>query len=150
MPSQQALAEIQAIVAKYNAMHKNLDDQTNDKQTQIQAIEAAKPPPLPAADLDKIDKLNEAIAELSELDNKISIESIEALDNSDAAKSMAADIKRVSASLKTKLERVAKTARQVQEVADFIKTLDGIAQNLIKLAPLLILRRAIPPPRGRS
>ena len=141
MTSQQALAEIQNIVNKSNAMHQQLDTQRNEKEPQIQAIEAAKPPPLPAADLDQIDRLNAAIDALSALDDIVSIDTIQALEDSDAARSMAADIKSANANLKTALDQVSKTAQQIQNAAKFIQQVDGIVQNLIKLSS---------PPRGRN
>jgi len=138
MTSQQALAEIQNIVNKSNAMHQQLDTQRNEKEAQIQAIEAAKPPPLPAADLDQIDRLNAAIDALSALDDIVSIDTIQALEDSDAARSMAADIKSANANLKTALDQVSKTAQQIQNAAKFIQQVDGIVQNLIKLSSLLV------------
>jgi len=138
MPSQEALDAIQAIVAKCSAAQADLDNQRSALEDQIQTIESPNPPRgLTDAELAQIDKLNAAIDALSDLDDQLSVDEAEQLNDSDAAKSLADDIKSSNGKLKDAIAAVQKTAQRLQDLAKFIQQIDGIAQNLIKLSTLL-------------
>jgi predicted nucleic acid-binding Zn-ribbon protein len=138
MLSPQAQAQLNSILANCNSAHEDIDKQRAKLETQIQNIEAPTPPrPLTADEFAQIDKLNAADDALSDADDGISTDAVEALEDSQAAQSLADNITTVNQGLKTKLAAVNKTAQDIQQAADFIQKLDGIARGLIKLAGLL-------------
>src|SRR5512146_1368347 len=89
------------------------------------------------ADQAEVDKLNAALDALADNDDELSEVTLEALNDSDAVKDMAATIKAANADLQAKLNAVKKTAQQLEQVKAFLAALDGIVQNLTKLAAFL-------------
>ncbi len=136
--SQEAQDVIDKILSNCEAARRDIDAQRTTLGTRLNQLESPIPPrALTPAEEAEVTKINTAIDALSESDDELSIVTLEALNDSATVKGMADSIKAVNTGLKTKLEKVQKTAQKLQEIADFIKTLDGIAQNLIKLATLL-------------
>ena len=90
-----------------------------------------------AAEEAQLSKLDDAINALDDGDAQLSVITLEALNDSAGVSALADSMKAVNSGLKDKLQKVQKTAQQLQDLAKFLQQVDGIVQNLIKLATLL-------------
>jgi hypothetical protein len=137
--SQEAQDAINTIIDQCDSARTKLDAQRTDLGIRRNRLKSPNPPrDLTAAEVAEVAKLDTAITALDDSDEELSVITLEALNDSAGVKELGDNLATVNTGLKSKLEQVQKTAQQLQQVANFIKTLDGITQNLIKLAPLLI------------
>jgi small-conductance mechanosensitive channel len=137
--SPDARSQIDKILAVCEAARKTIDAQQTEFGIRLNKLASPDPPrDLTPAEQAEIARLNAALDALAEKDQDLSVLTLEQLNDSDGVKELADQMKAANAALKGTLEKVQKTAQQLQQLADFLKVLDGIAQNLIKLSTLLI------------
>ena len=136
MPSKDEL--ISEILSACKTAGRDIADKENALQRRINAIRNPTPlRDLTADELRQIDELETAMEVLQASDQQLTVLSIDALENASDLPSLINSVKEVNKNLKSKVEEVRRVARQLQKVADLIKVVDGIAQNLIKLAKLI-------------
>ncbi len=133
-----AQATIDQILAASEAALRDIADERDKIADRIDSIENPQPlRPLTAAELAEIDKLNAALDALAGRNGDLAVLTLEALNDSAAVAALANSMRAANVDLKRKLEKVQRTAQRLQEVATFIQKLDGIVQNLTRLATLL-------------
>ncbi|MBI5912256.1 MAG: hypothetical protein HY848_20190 [Betaproteobacteria bacterium] len=136
--SQEARSQIDEILAACEAARGNIQAQQTQYGIRLNELASPNPPrDLTAAELAEVAKLNAALDALAEKNQDLSIITLEQLNDADGVKELGDQMKAANAALKGTLAKVQKTAQQLQKLADFLKVLDGIARNLIKLSTLL-------------
>jgi uncharacterized membrane protein YdfJ with MMPL/SSD domain len=136
--SQEAQNQIDKILAACETARSAIDAQQTKYGTRLNELASLNPPggltPAQQADMGH---LNDALDALAEKDQDLSVITLEQLNDSDGVQELGDQMASANAALKDTLAKVQKTAQQLQQLADFLKVLDGIAQNLIKLSTLL-------------
>jgi uncharacterized phage infection (PIP) family protein YhgE len=136
--SQDAQDTIDKILGACDAARAKSDAQRNDLGERRNGLANPRPPrDLTAAEEAQLSKLDDAINALDDGDAQLSVITLEALNDSAGVSALADSMKAVNSGLKDKLQKVQKTAQQLQDLAKFLQQVDGIVQNLTKLAALL-------------
>ncbi len=137
-PNNEKNKTIQSIIADCEKARTRIKAHRAELEGDIFALENPPPPQQPsAADDAEVDKLDTAMDALLHAEEELLLDYLMVLNSSAAVTQLKNSLVAVNSELKAKVEDVNAVAKRLTKVADTIKVIDGIVNNLTKLAALI-------------